>query len=224
MKRITAIITVLAAAALVPLVSQEFFGELTSAQRYDLADAYQRVAARFDELGQNPRAAQYRDLAQEIFPGFSASERPESSGSEAPRRAQRQQAAVETSGGDASNYYFSKLLRGVFNENIPLTLSVLAEPLYLPLFDDGIDKTLIASELTWFFENYNLSAVNPRDVFDMESIAVTPLNNGYWRLDVEIKNAYRNAVPEITFWSAKMGFYFRRYPEGWRLSAIGPVT
>ena len=224
MKRITAIITVLAAAALVPVISREFFDELTSAQRYDLADAYDRAAARFDELGQNSRAAQYRDLAQEIFPDFSSAERPESSRAEAAPRAQRQQAAVKTSGGDSSKYYFSKLLRGVFNENIPLTLSVVAEPLYLPLFDEGIDKTLIESELTWFFENYNVTAVNPRDVFDMESIDVTPLNNGYWRLDVETKNAYRNALPKITFWSAKMGFYFRRYPEGWRLSAIGPVT
>ena len=224
MKRIIAVITVSATFALPQGAAQEFFGELTNAQRYDLADAYERVAARFDELGQAPRAAEYRERAREIFPGFSDEGGPEPSGAEAPAPARPQSAAADSSGGDASNYYFSKLLRGVFSENIPLTLSAVAEPLYLPLFDDGVNKTEIASELTWFFDSYDVTVVDPRAVFDMESIIITPLNNGYWRLDVETEPEYRDAVPEVTFWASKMGFYFRRYPEGWRLSAIGPVN
>ncbi len=83
---------------------------------------------------------------------------------------------------------------------------------------------MATSELEWFFSEYDLTGIAPYDVFDMEGIQKRPLDNGYWRLDVETQPGYENAVPEVTFWSGKMGFYFRRFPEGWRLAAIGPVA
>ncbi len=203
--------------------AENFYDDLSQAQRYDLADAYTRVAVQFDTLGEKERAEGYRNLALVIFPGFGNVERPAQD--EKPVTVKRpEQQAPDPSGGDASYYYFNKLLRGVFNENKSLTLSVIADPLYLPLFDAGVEKTLISSELDWFFDEYDVSSIAPYDVFQMNTVQVTPLDNGYWRLDVQTLPEYADAVPEITFWAEKMGFYFRKFPEGWRLAAIGPVA
>lgn len=203
--------------------SENFYDQLSEAQRYDLADAYNRVADQFDSLGQTQRAEGYRSLVQVIYPGFGDVERPpQEQPPAAPEKPK--QPAPDPAGGDASYYYFNKLLRAVFNENKSLTLSVIADPLYLPLFDSGLDKALVSSELDWFFSEYDIEALAPGDVFRMDTIQVTALDNGYWRLDVETQPEYADALPEVTFWAGKMGFYFRKYPEGWRLAAIGPVA
>lgn len=200
------------------------FDDLSNAQRYDLAHAYDMVADRFDELDDSERAGAFRKMVQVIFPGFGEAARPAEDPPETVVSPRPEKTPPDPAGEDASRYYFQKLLRGVFNENVTLTTSVLAENLFLPLFDEGVSRQLAASELEWFFGEYDLSGISPQDVFRMDSISTIPLDNGYWRLDVETQSGYEKAVPEVTFWAAKMGFYFRRFPEGWRLAAIGPVA
>jgi hypothetical protein len=223
MKRAAILIFVFLVLALVVTASELRFDDLTEAQRYDLADAYDRVADRFEELEDVERADNYRVMAQLIFPGYGQVERP--SAPAEPVQTQRPaQPAPDPSGGDASFYYFNKILRGVFNENVSLTLSAIADTLYLPLFDAGVDKAMIASELEWFFTEYDITSVSPDDIFRMTSMQVLPLDNGFWRLDIQTWPEYADVIPEVTFWAEKMGFYFRKFPEGWRLAAIGPVA
>ena len=223
MNRIAVFIAVLMVSSMMLGASELFFGDLTDAQRYDLADAYDKVADRFDELDEPEKAADFRAMVDVIFPGFAQAGRPAET--QQPVRPQRpERTAPDPAGGDASYYYFNKLLRGVFNENLSLTMSVMSDTLYLPLYDSGIDRQDVAEEVRWFFDEYDLMSISPDDVFLMEGIQVTPLDNGYWRLDVEVRPEYENALPTVTFWSKKMGFYFRKFAEGWRLAAIGPVS
>jgi hypothetical protein len=223
MKRAAILIFVFLVLALVVNASELLFDDLTEAQRYDLADAYDRVADRFEELDDIERADSYRIMVQLIFPGYGQVERP--TDPVEPVQTQRPaQPAPDPAGGDASYYYFNKILRGVFNENVSLTLSAIADTLYLPLFDAGVDKAMIASELEWFFGEYDITSVSPDDIFRMTSMQVLPLDNGFWRLDIQTWPEYADVIPEVTFWAEKMGFYFRKFPEGWRLAAIGPVA
>ena len=218
------ILSVLSLTAVLTLAAAEpLFNDLSPAQRYDLAHAYDMVADKFDELDETERAESYRKMVQIIFPGYGQEQRPEEQAPEIrPERPETQ--APDPAGDNAARYYFTKLLRGVFNENVSLTVSVLADTVFLPLFDEGVSKAMATGELEWFFSEYDLTGTAPTDVFDMDSITTTPLDNGYWRLDVETRPGYENAVPEVTFWSGKMGFYFRKFAEGWRLAAIGPVA
>lgn len=223
MKRVAILISVFLVLALTVGASEILFNELTEAQRYDLADAYDRVADRFDELEDSERADGYRSMVQVIFPGFGQVERP--AGPAEPVQSERpSQPEIDPAGGDAAFYYFNKILRGVFNENVSLTTSAIADVLYLPLFDSGIDKAMVASELEWFFSEYDVSRMAPGDVFRMTSMHVTPLDNGFWRLDIQTWPEYADVLDDVTFWAEKMGFYFRKFPEGWRLAAIGPVA
>ena len=208
MKRAAILIFVFLVLALVVNASELLFDDLTEAQRYDLADAYDRVADRFEELDDIERADSYRIMVQLIFPGYGQVERPSSPVE--PVQAQRPaQPAPDPAGGDASFYYFNKILRGVFNENVSLTISAIADTLYLPLFDAGVDKAMIASEMEWFFSEYDITSVSPDDIFRMTSMQVLPLDNGFWRLDIQTWPEYADALPEVTFWAEKMGFYFR---------------
>ena len=223
MKRVIVLVAALMTTAVLIGASELFYGDLTDAQRYDLADAYDKVADRFDELGQPEKAADFRSMVEVIFPGFGSAQRPAVEAE--PVRPQRpEKPAPDPAGADASRYYFDKLLRGVFNENLSLTMSVMADTLYLPLYDSGLDRETVAEEVRWLFDEYDLMSIAPGTVFDLDGVEVTPLDNGYWRLDVETRPEYDNVLPMVTFWSEKMGFYFRKYPEGWRLAAIGPVS
>jgi hypothetical protein len=223
MKRIVVLTTLILAAAMTIGASELFFDTLSEAQRYDLADAYNRVADRYEELEDSQKAEAFRAMVQVIFPGFGEVERPVET-PEPPRPQRPAPEKPDPAGESASRYYFNKLLRGIFNENISLALSVVAETLYLPLYDSGVDKQTIAAELEWFFENYDVTRMAPADIFQMDRIVTTPLDNGYWRLDVETQEEFSDAMPTVTFWAEKMGFYFRKFPEGWRLAAIGPVA
>lgn len=210
---------------LTAVLGAQDFESFPESRRYDLADAYSRVADRFDELEQSERAESYRSMAQIIYPGFSRNERP----AETIRPAEPVPSAYtnpvpdDSAGRDASVYYFNKLLRGAFNANISLMLSAMNDTVYLPGFDEGADRKFIASELEWFFSEYDVTVLSPDDVFVMSSLEPQRLENGFWRLDVQTRPEYASAVPEMPFWSEQMGFYFRQFPEGWRLAAIGPA-
>jgi len=220
MKRVTIVFIVFLTASI--SASGMFYDNLNDAQRYDLADAYNQVADQYLELGDQQLADDFRAMAQRIFPEFDRVERP--TGIVERQQSQNTSQEPESSGTSASLYYFNKLLRGVFDENIPISLSVIAETLYLPLFDAGIDKATIAAELKLFFEQYDLVSLAPHDVFIMTSTEVSAVENDFWRLDVHVKPEYADFFPEITFWEGQMGFYFKKFPEGWRLAAIEPIA
>ncbi len=197
------------------------FGKLTEPQKYDLAHAYNMVADRFDELKNPKRAESYRRMVEMIYPGFRNTP-PRTTAQQSVTVRPARKPAVNPAGKDAAIYYFGKILRGLGTENAALALSCVSDPLYLPQYDKGISKEFAESELEWAFDKYDMQSLSANDVFDMNSISVTPLNNGYWRLDVRTRPGYEKALP-FTFWSGKMGFYFRNFSEGWRLAAIGPV-
>lgn len=219
-----AVITIILICALsnIASASDMFYEGLSDLQRYDLADAYWRVAERFNELDETDRSRQLQALAEKIYPGFQKIERPLEEES-TPVRSTNETPQFDPNGEKAVTYYFNKLIRGVFTKNISLTLSVMSDTLYLPMFPEGIKKTAITEELEYLFAYYDLSKIGPGDVFDIKSTEVLPLENGYLRLDVTTRPGYENALSELTFWAKKMGFYFRQHPRGWRLAAIGPV-
>ena len=205
---------------------ETFYNGFSEAQKYDLADAYSKVADQYEKLGEKNKAGNFRKMAEVIFPGFSKVSRPVEKTIQQPVKntEKEKEPVADPAGKDASRYYFTKLLRGVFNENISLTLSVLADTLYLPMYDEGISKPEAAEELQWFFSNYSMEGIAPSDIFDMQSIVIEPLENGFWRLTVSVYPEYSDALPMVTFWSERMGFYFRKYTQGWRLAAIGPAS
>jgi hypothetical protein len=198
-----------------------FWDGMSDARRYDLADAYAKVADRYEEVGEKAKADDFRAMAQNIYPGYQTAQRPEGTPVTQPAPVRPAAPAPDPAGAEAARYYFAKLLRGVFSENLSLTLSVLADTLYVPYYDRGLTKDDVAGELEWFFDTYDATSIAPSDVFLLDSIVVVPLENGYWRLEVEVADPYVDALPDVTFWSARQGYYFRRYPEGWRLAAIG---
>jgi len=203
--------------------SMRFYEDMSDAQRYDLADAYYQVADRFEELDDSPRAEKLRAMAELIFPGFYQRELPpEVVDAVVPTPSEeRLKVGIEQ---EASKYYFNKLLRGVFSEDVTLSLSVIADTLFLPLYDEGIKKPDLEEEVEWFFSEYDVDSYSAEEVFQLNEIEVIPLENGYWRLDVKTWPQFAGKLEEITFWAGKMGFYFREFPQGWRLAAIGPVA
>ena len=57
----------------------------------------------------------------------------------------------------------------------------------------------------------------------MDSSVVEEMQNGFWRLRIMVRRELVDAVPEVTFWGARMDFYYRRVPgsRAWQLAAIG---
>lgn len=219
MKRIVLVVVILVSA--VALFATDFFWDgLSDVARYDLADAYKNVAERFAELGDDVSAKAFRDMAQTIYPGIETARRPRDTATttKVPVAAPMLDPGAE----EAVVYYWKKLARGVFNENVSLINTVIADRIYVPLYEEGLDRESVNRDLVWFFENYDTTVAAPETVFEYETIRVVPLDNGYWRLDVEVADEYVNVLAmEITFWGKSQGYYFRQFPEGWRLAAIG---
>jgi len=222
MKRVVLLVPAFLIAVIAIGASTRFYEDMSDAQRYDLADAYDQVADRFEELNNVPRAEQFRAMVELIFPGFYQTERPaEVVDTVVPIPPEER--LENRVGQEASEYYFNKLLRGVFSENMTLSLSVIADTLFLPLYDEGIKKPDLEAEMKWLFSKYDVHSYEAGDVFQLDDMEVISLENGYWRLDVKIWPRFAGELEEVTFWSEKMGFYFREFPQGWRLAAIGPV-
>ena len=193
--------------------AKPFYSELNNAQRFDLADAYSQVADIIEKLGQTERAENYRDLGKQIFPDSTALTTSPDTETEKSVADNEEKVKIAYSSAQATSYYFTKLIRALNEENLSLTLSILASRLYIPGHENGIEMPVVTRGIEKFFKNYNLQSVTPENVFYLNNKSLERIPNNTWRLSVPIKESYQRILAP-PFQGNKVRLYFRKLPVG----------
>ena len=204
--------------------SEPFYSELNNVQRLDLADAYSQVADIIEKLGQTERAESYRALGKQIFPDSMALTTPPDTETEKSVDDNEEKVKIAYSeNSQATSYYFKKLTRALNEENLSITLSILASRLYIPGHENGVEMSVVTRAIEKFFKDYNLQSVTPENVFYLNNKSLESIPNNTWRLSVPIKEPYQRILAP-PFQGNKVRLYFRKLPVGWRLIALDTIS
>ncbi len=203
--------------------AESFYNNYSESERLVIAGAYLAVSEQYTELGDSDKAAAFRDMADQIFPGVTASAA-EQEKTETAIQPQQVQAAspARPSGKEpaAVQYYFSKMMRAVFSENEADLVPLLTTRLYLPGYDEGVKKEDVQAYIRMAFENYEIDRVDPSSVYELNRLYIRSEGNA-WVAAVKLTPmGQRFFESELGFQGETQKFYFREFREGWRLIAI----
>lgn len=204
-----------------------FFENYSESERLVIAGAYLAVAEQYDELGENEKSADFKAMAEQIFPGI---ESRDISDLPAPKTGEAEmiQASVPTrpSGKEpaAVQYFFGKMLRAVFNENKSDIDSLLTTRLYLPGYDEGLKKAEVMKYVSWAFDTYELDKTDPALIYEINRLFIRPESSS-WIASIDLtETGAALFAREIGFYGNRHMFYFREFREGWRLIAVNAET
>jgi len=206
-------------AALNLSAADSFYKDYSESERLVIAGAYLAVGEHYAQLGDSRKGDAYKSMADEIFPGIMYQDQP------AQTVTQTQTAATSPArpGGKepaAVQYYFGKMMRAVFSENIRDIDSLLAARLYLPGYDEGLSKSDVLAYVRSAFEKYPLDTIDPDVYYNLERLYIRPEGSA-WVAEIDLTDeGIRVFRSEFGMTASRQKFYFREFREGWRLIAI----
>jgi len=217
--RILSILTLMFITAVNISAADGFYKGYSESERLVIAGAYLAVGEHYGEMGEKGKAEAYKNMAEEIFPGIryqdtevQTTPRQQTAMTSPARPAGKEPAAVQ--------YYFGKMMRAVFSENIRDLEGLLSTRLYLPGYDEGIGKEEVLKYVQNVFNTYQLEKEDPSAYYKLNRLYIKPEGSA-WVTEVDLTEK------GISFFNRKFGFidtrqkfYFREYREGWRLIAI----
>jgi len=217
--KVLSLLTLLFTVTLNLSAADGFYTGYSESERLVIAGAYLAVGDHYSELGESKKAEEYKSMAEEIFPGIktqnitpqSAPQKPVLTASPA-RPSGKEPAAVQ--------YYFGKMMRAVFSENIKDIDSLLSTRLYLPGYDEGVEKKDVLNYVQSAFDKYPLDKIDPAVYYKLDRFFIRPEGSA-WVAEVNLTNKGIQVFNDyLRFPGTKQKFYFREYREGWRLIAI----
>lgn len=204
------------------LNSQYFFDGFTDAQKLDTAHAYLMVSEQFSKLGDKDQAQRFKDMALFIYPEILLQDQEKlETLVAAPEKTEPVRTIPE--GPDRSpmiRYYFSKLLRSITTEDMKTADSLMADRLYLPQFEGGIDKRQQSIMIKEVDRMYNLSSFSPTDLYKLDTISVRKVEEGTYYLTIEGADNDALYKSGITFFTPYQTFRFRHFDKGWKIDKI----
>ena len=203
------------------IAADSFYDEYSESERLVIAGAYLAVGDQYDSLGEEKKGEAFRNLAEQIFPGIDSTDIPKQ-GSELESHDIQTAAAQRPSGKEpaAVQYYFSKLMRAVFSEDKGDVSSLLTTRLYLPGYDQGVEKKDVLEFVDAAFQRYPLDKMDPTGIYEMDRLYIKSEGSA-WTAGIKPTEAGKKAFyEEFGFQGEMHKFYFREYREGWRLIAL----
>ncbi len=208
--------------------AENFYESYPETERLIIADAYLAVSENYARMGETEKAEGFRAIALEVYPEIEAARKAgtvqtaETAPAETASTAQSAAAPVRPAGKEASavRYFFSKLMRSLFAENLSGVMSLISTRLYLPGYDQGVDKAEVSDYLKWAFEKYPLESTDPSVLYDFNRYFIRKEGTS-WTVKLNLTEQGMAVFQKETGFSGSSHiFYFREYREGWRLIAI----
>lgn len=201
--------------------AEMFYDDYSESERLVIAGAYLAVSEHYDALGEDKKAEEYKSMADLIFPGIDSIPPAETKSGNEAEQTTVSAPVVRPSGKEpaAVQYYFGKLMRGVFTENERDILPLLSTRLFLPGYDEGVRKEEVAAYIRRAFEEYPIDETDPSAIYRLERIFIRSEGSA-WIASIKVTPLGERLFASAGFPGETQNFYFREYREGWRLIAV----
>jgi len=221
-KRRLLVILTLAVVALPPLGAETVIDQLYGLRHYELADAYWSAGQRFADLGQADRAAEFKNKAKRLFPGFVPGQAPafQAVPVAAPEVPHVPEVATvreqNLQGQKIARLQFQKLLRGYLTGTATTVTSVLAPTVEV----QGQASSPSAASVAAFLEAHPAEAGAPDDLYRVETLEVAD-GTGQRVVVTVAANPEATGLAEVfPFWKDVQVFTFDRVGDSWKLVQI----
>lgn len=208
----------------------QFYEQLGSDERQELAEAYYLVGRQYAAQGKQAKAEEFQRMAYNIDPGLDPADirlEAEPSAAElllagkaelaaAPRQSPEEVEALLKS-------RFLRLVSAFLTEDTPAILGILDGSVWFTRFGRALSQEDMRSELEEFFARADLGGgLAPSQVYDLSTLEVVPAGGDTWGESWAVRlEARADFSSEVAFWERSQQYLFRRTDRSWRLFGIG---
>jgi hypothetical protein len=206
----------------------QFYTTLPRVERRTLAEAYYLVGQQYEQRGENQKARDFKDMAFNIDPGLDPAniqlqDLPAAAALILEGKAKL--AAVPRTRAEATRELLkSKFLRWVsafLSKDTTAMLELMEGSVYFGDLGRELTHSQIESELSGFFASTDLSGLAPTEVFDLDSLSVSPVSGPWgetYALEVRAKMDFSD---QVIFWTQAQKYLMHQSKGNWLLFAIG---
>jgi len=211
----------------------QFWEEVPSMVRPDLADAYYKAGEQYEKNKETrDKGEAYKAMALKIYPdykpgqGISSPALPEvtpeetktTPAEEISSRVRQKNLKVEK----LVQYQFTKMVRAIINENPRMLESVLADRIFAPGYENGYSRARLISQLPQVFAQLDLESVPPSDIYNFSSMRVSVTDQGNYLLKINTTGKLDEMFKQVfVFWESEQHFTFVPQGSSWVLAGAG---
>ena len=206
----------------------QFYSTLPREERKTLAEAYYLAGQQYEQKGENQKARDFKDMAYNIDPGLDPAniqlkDLPTAAALILEGKAKL--AAIPRTRAQANQELIkSKFLRWIsafLSKDTAGMLELMEGSVYFTDLDAEMTQRQIESELDGFFATADLSGLAPTEVFDLNSLSVSPVT-GPWGETYAIQvRAKMDFSDQVIFWTQDQKYLMHQSRGKWLLFSIG---
>ncbi|MBN2553021.1 MAG: hypothetical protein JXB06_09640 [Spirochaetales bacterium] len=206
----------------------QFYTTLPREERKALAEAYYLVGQQYDQKGESQKARDFKDMAFNIDPGLDPSNiqlKDQPSAAALILEGKAKLAAIPRTRAEATQELIkSKFLRWVsafLSKDSAAMLELMEGSVYFGDLDMEMNQSQMKAQLDGFFATADLGGLAPTEVFDLNSLTVSPVATRWgetYAIEVRAKMDFSKQVP---FWARQQKYLMHQSKGRWLMFAIG---
>jgi hypothetical protein len=206
----------------------QFYTTLPRDERKTLAEAYYLVGRQYEQEGKDQKAREFKDMAFNIDPGLDPANiklQDLPSAAALILEGKAKLAAMPRTREEANRELMkSKFLRWVsalLSEDTGGMLEIMDGSVYFGDLETELTQSQIKSDLDSFFASTDLSGLVPSEVYDLNSLRVSPVTGPWGETYAVQVRAIEDFSDKVAFWTQEQKFLIHQSKGTWRMFAIG---
>jgi hypothetical protein len=206
----------------------QFYTTLPRDERKTLAEAYYLVGQQYEQEGENQKARDFKDMALNIDPGLDPADiqlQDLPSAVALILEGQAKLASIPRTRAEATQELLkSKFLRFVsalLSKDSGSMLELMEGSVYFGDLDAELTQSQIKSMLDGFFASADLTGLAPSEVYDLESLTVSPVTGPWGETYAVQVRAKMDFSEDVEFWSDQQKYLMHQSKGSWLLFGIG---
>ena len=206
----------------------QFYTTLPRDVRKNLAEAYYLVGRQYEQKGDTQKARDFQDMAYNIDPGLDPANiqiQDLRSAAALILEGKAKLAAVPRTREEATQELlkskFLRLVSAFLSKDTTGMLELMDGSLYFS--DLGVEMTQaqIEEQLNSFFAGTDLSGLAPSEVYDLNSLGVTPVTTPWGETYAIQIRAKMDFSKQVAFWSTQQKYLVHQSAGRWLLFSVG---
>ena len=206
----------------------QFYTTLPRDVRKNLAEAYYLVGRQYEQKGDTQKARDFQDMAYNIDPGLDPANiqiQDLRSAAALILEGKAKLAAVPRTREEATQELlkskFLRLVSAFLSKDTTGMLELMDGSLYFS--DLGVEMTQaqIEEQLNSFFAGTDLSGLAPSEVYDLNSLGVTPVTTPWGETYAIQIRAKMDFSKQVAFWSTQQKYLMHQSAGRWLLFSVG---
>ena len=206
----------------------QFYTTLTREERKTLAEAYYLVGQQYDRQGESQKGRDFKDMAFNIDPGLDPANiqlRDLPSAAALILEGKAKLAAIPRTRAEATQELLkSKFLRWVsalLSKDSAAMLALMDGSVYFGDLGMEMTQSQMEAELNRFFASADLGGLAPTEVFDLDSLTVSPVSTRWGETYAIQVGAKMDFSKQVVFWSQQQKYLMHQTKGRWLMFSIG---